>query len=83
LTLSQQVRVPSDLYIGLRRIKHSLDPTHYSASPSVQDMVTVALRRFLKDWENLDNQEEILGELLEQRRIARTKMGEKKDTDVQ
>jgi hypothetical protein len=69
--------------MGLRRIKHSLDPMHHSASPSVQDMVTVAFRRFLKDWDNLDKQEEILEEILEQRRIARTKMGQKKDAEIQ
>jgi hypothetical protein len=81
-TLPQQVRVASELYTEIQRMKHSLDPVHHSASPSVQDIVTVALRRFLQDWDNAEKQSELLNDLLAQRKVARASMGRKKDTKI-
>lgn len=69
------VRVPDDLYETLREIRLPLEQQYQSAAPTIQDMVNVALKRFVKDWEEPDNQAELLSELLEQRKVSRTKMG--------
>ena len=71
------VRVPDDLYETLREIRLPLEQQYQSAAPTIQDMVNVALKRFVKDWEEPDNQAELLSELLEQRKVSRTKMGRK------
>lgn len=69
------VRVPDDLYETLREIRLPLEQQFQSAAPTTQDMVNVALKRFIKDWEEPDKQSELLAELLEHRKLARTKMG--------
>jgi len=75
--LPSTVRVPDDLYETLREIRLPLEQQYQSAAPTIQDMVNVALKRFVKDWEEPDNQAELLSELLEQRKVSRTKMGRK------
>lgn len=77
-TLSSTVRVPGELYETLRQIRLSLESEHQSAAPTVQDMISVALKRFINDWENPDTQSQLLGELLEHRRVARSNMGKKR-----
>jgi hypothetical protein len=76
--LSSTVRVPGELYEALRQIKLSLESKHQSAAPTVQDMISVALKRFINDWENPDKQSQLLGDLLEHRRIARSHMGKRR-----
>lgn len=76
--MSSTVRVPADLYEALRQIKVELESQHQSAAPSVQDMVTVALRRFIDDWNNSEEQNQLLNELLEHRKIARSNMGNRR-----
>ena len=77
LTLSSTVRVPRELYETLREIRLSLESQYQSAAPTVQDMISVALKRFINDWENPDKQSQLLGELLEHRTVARSHMGKK------
>ncbi|MEH2356525.1 hypothetical protein [Nostoc sp.] len=73
--MPQPVRVPDEIYAILQQIKFSLDPEYMKAAPSVQDMVNVALKRFIEDGEHPDSQTQLLNELLEQRQIARSRMG--------
>lgn len=77
-TLPSTVRVPENLYETLRQIHLSLESKHQSAAPTVQDMVSIALKRFINEWNNSDEQNQLLNELLEQRRIARSNMGRRK-----
>jgi hypothetical protein len=77
-TLSSTVRVPGELYETLRQIRLSLERERESAAPTVQDMVSVALKRFINDWENPEKQSQLLGELLQHRRIARSNMGKRR-----
>ena len=76
--MSSTVRVPRELYETLREIRLSLESQYHSAAPTVQDMISVALKRFINDWENPDKQSQLLGELLEHRRVARSNMGKKR-----
>lgn len=69
------VRVPTDIYQTLREIRLSLESQHYSDAPTIQDMVSVALRRLILDWDDSDKQPQLLDELLEHRRAARSRMG--------
>lgn len=73
--MSQQVRIPDEIYTALQSVKFSLDPKYLKAAPSIQDIVTVALKRLIEDWENLDDREQLIEELLEQRENARSRMG--------
>jgi hypothetical protein len=75
LSSSSTVRVPSDLYEALREIKVSLEVKHLSAAPSIQDLVIVALSRFIQDWNNIDERSQILDELLKNRQDSRSRMG--------
>ncbi|MDY6785797.1 MAG: hypothetical protein SW833_25140, partial [Cyanobacteriota bacterium] len=72
------VRVPAELYQKLREIRLSLESEHYSAAPSVQDIVSVAIERFIVDWENSDEKLRLIEELLERRQAARSRMGKRK-----
>jgi hypothetical protein len=49
------VRVPVDLYEDLRQIRLSLESQYYGAAPTMQDLVSVALRHFILDWKNSEN----------------------------
>jgi len=77
LSSSSTVRVPGDLYKSLREIKVSLESQHLSAAPSIQDLVVVALSRFIQDWNNPSEQEKMTGVLLANRKEARSRMGKK------
>ena len=68
------MRVPSEIYEDLRGISHSLGQTHQSGAPSIQDIVKVALTRFLMDWES-EKRDELLEQLLESRQRSRERMG--------
>jgi hypothetical protein len=72
------VRIPQDLYQSLRDIRLTLENEHYSAAPSVQDLVTVAIKRLIADWHNPSIQSELLEDLLEHRKEARGRMGKRK-----
>lgn len=69
------VRVPTELYQKIRKIKLSLEHDHYSAAPSLQDFITVAIQRLVRDWETREQQEVIIQELLRNRQLARSRMG--------
>ncbi len=73
----KNVRVPADLYEMLREIKISLESQYQSAGPTMQDLATIALKRLISQWQNPDEQAEILTELLEQRKLARSRMGKR------
>jgi hypothetical protein len=75
--LPSNIRVPSELYEKLREISISLAGEYQSSAPSIQDIANVALKRFLHEWEAESNsaREAIVAELLESRRLSRSKMG--------
>lgn len=75
------MRLPDDLYAQLQEIKHALDPEHYSAAPTIQDMVTVGVRRLVADWNHADQRTQLVDELLKQRQIARSRMGRRNTED--
>ena len=75
--MSSTVRVPPEIYQNLREIKISLDSEYYSAAPTVQDLVTVAIKRLITDWQNTEKQTQLLEELLEHRQKARSRMGKR------
>jgi len=77
--LPSTVRVPDDIYKTLRQIKIELESQHQSAAPTMQDLVSVALEQFLKDWNDSNTNEELLLVLLEHRKAARSRMGKKKN----
>jgi hypothetical protein len=76
--LSSTVRVPAELYQTLREIRLFLESEHYSAAPSVQDLVSVAIERFIVDWENPEERSKLIEELLDRRQEARSRMGKHK-----
>jgi hypothetical protein len=69
--------VPDELYETLRDIRLPLEKQFQSAAPTTQDIVSIALKQFIKDWDNPDRQSELLSQLLEQRKLSRQKMGRK------
>ena len=75
--MSSTVRVPPEIYQNLREIKISLDSEYYSAAPTVQDLVTIAIKRLITDWQNTEKQTQLLEELLEHRTKARSRMGKR------
>ncbi len=76
--MSLTVRITPEVEKSLRKIKASLDGEYQRAAPSVQDFVTVGLQRLIRDWENPQMQPQLLEELLEHRKKARSKMGNRK-----
>ena len=72
------MRVPVELYEDLRQIRLSLESQYHGAAPTMQDLVSVALRHFILDWKNLENQQQLVEELLLNRREARSRMGKGK-----
>ena len=76
--MPSNVRIPDEIYSALRQIRISLESEHHSAAPAMQDLVSVALKKFLEDYSNLDKKEVLIKKLLEHRRIARSRMGNKK-----
>lgn len=79
--MPHQTRIPSEIYIQLYRIKNSfeqlLTPDQIVDIPSIQDIVNVALKRLINDWQDTEMQKILSEELLEQRRLARSNMGRK------
>jgi len=75
--LPSNIRVPSELYEKLREISISLAGEYQSAAPAIQDVATVALKHFLHEWDASDDvvRRAIVTELLESRRLSRSKMG--------
>jgi hypothetical protein len=78
--LPHQVRIPDEIFSELYKIRESLvDPQYISDAPTYQDMVNVAIKRLISDWQKLDARAHINEQLFEQRQIARSKMGRNKD----
>lgn len=77
LILAQTVRVPKELYKTLKEIRIALEAEYFSAAPSMQDMVSVAIERFINDWQNPEYQSQLLEILLKYRQEARSRMGKK------
>jgi hypothetical protein len=79
--LPHQARIPDEIYADLYAIKHSfeqmLSPYQISDVPSVQDIVNVALKRLIKDWQDSDKHNLLFNQLLEQRKVARSNMGKR------
>jgi hypothetical protein len=73
----KSIRVSDDLYEAMREIKLSLESQYQSAAPSIQDLVTVALKGFIENWQDSAEQPRLLAALLNQRKVARSKMGRK------
>lgn len=85
--MPHQARIPDEIYAQLYTLRHSLEqmlaPNRISDAPSVQDIVNVALKRLIRDWQDPEQQILLRNELLEQRRVARSNMGRKKSEDSQ
>ena len=79
--MAPTVRVPTELYETLRQFKLSLESQYGGAAPTVQDMISVAIQRFIFDWNNPDIQTKLFQELLEHRQAARSRMGRKRTHD--
>lgn len=79
--MATTARIPEDIYKALQKIRISLEGEYYSAAPSMQDLVNIALLRFLEDWQDSEKQEKILEVLLECRTRARSKMGKRSSVD--
>ncbi|MEG3438296.1 hypothetical protein V0288_14295 [Pannus brasiliensis CCIBt3594] len=75
--MSSTIRIPPDIHQSLQEIRLSLESRHFSAAPTLQDIVSVALKRFIQDWNNSGEQEQILETLLQHRQEARSRMGKK------
>ncbi|MBH8566797.1 hypothetical protein I8748_32400 [Nostoc sp. CENA67] len=84
--MPHQARIPDEIYAQLYTIRHSceqmLAPNRTSDAPSLQDIVNVALKRLIKDWQDENKQNLLQEELLEQRRTARSNMGRRKSEDT-
>jgi len=80
-TLAATARIPEDIYKALRAIRISLEGEYYSAAPSMQDLVNIALLRLLEDWQDEEEQKKILEALLQYRSIARSRMGKRSSVD--
>jgi len=76
--LASTIRVPTEIYEALRKIRVSLERKYQSAAPAMQDLVTVALQNFMNDWKDTDKREQLLDQLLENRKMARANMGKPK-----
>lgn len=70
--------MPDELYDKLYQIKASLESEYQSDAPTLQDLVSVAIEKFCEEWDDPNLQAELLEELLESRREARSRMGKRK-----
>jgi hypothetical protein len=70
--------MPDELYDKLYQIKVSLESEYQSDAPTLQDLVSVAIEKFCEDWEDSDRRSELLEQLLQSRREARSRMGKRK-----
>ena len=69
------IRVPDDIYTCLRHVRISLEGQYEKDAPTFQDFALVALKRLLSEWEQPNQREQILLELLDSRKNARSRMG--------
>ncbi len=76
--MASTVRIPTDIYEQLQEIHVGLKAEHYSAAPTIQDLVSVAVKKLIIDWNDDLLQPQLLEELLEHRKDARTRMGKRK-----
>lgn len=76
--MASTVRIPTAIYEQLREINVVLESEHQSAAPTIQDLVSVAVKRLIIDWNDDCLQPQLLEELLEHRKDARTRMGQRK-----
>lgn len=67
-------RIPDDLHQQLQIIRAELLREFGSEAPVLQDMVNVALTKFIESWQTAERQE-ILKALLDSREKARSRMG--------
>jgi predicted DNA-binding protein len=81
--LSRNIRIPDELYNKLYQIKVSLQDQYQTDAPSLQDLVSVAIEKLCEEWEDPNLQAELLEELLESRREARSRMGKRKINQTQ
>jgi len=81
--LSRNIRIPNELYDRLYQIKVSLEGQHQSDAPTLQDMVSVAIRKFCEECDDPNSQAELLEELLKSRQEARSRMGKRKSNQTQ
>lgn len=81
--MSSTVRIPGDIYETLRQIKIELESQHQSAAPTMQDLISVALERFIKDLEDPEIKKKLIPELLKHRKIARSRMGKRKSDSTE
>lgn len=80
--MPRQARIPDEIYAELHKVKQSFEqsfaPNQTSDVPSLQDMVNVALKRLIRDWQDPQQKKVLSNELLKQRNVSRSKMGRKK-----
>ncbi|MFM7447214.1 MAG: hypothetical protein ACKO24_01285 [Leptolyngbyaceae cyanobacterium] len=69
-------RIPDDLHQQLQVIRAELLRKLGSEAPALQDMVNVAVTRFIESWQTAERQA-ILEALLESREKARSRMGQR------
>jgi hypothetical protein len=69
-------RIPDDLHQQLQVIRAELLREFGSEAPVLQDMVNVAISKFIESWQTADRQK-ILEALLESREKARSRMGQR------
>lgn len=79
--MASTVRIPTDIYEQLQEIHVALKAEHYSAAPTIQDLVSVAVKRLIVDWNDDRLQPQLLEELLKHRKDARARMGRGKNKD--
>lgn len=69
-------RIPDDLHKQLQVIRAELLRELGSEAPALQDMVNVAVTRFIESWQTAERQA-VLEALLESREKARSRMGQR------
>ena len=69
-------RIPDDLHQQLQVIRAELLREFGSEAPALQDMVNVAVTRFMESWQTAERQA-ILEALRESREKARSRMGQR------
>lgn len=69
-------RIPDDLHQQIQVIRAELLRELGSEAPALQDIVNVAIARFIERWQTVERQE-ILEALLESREKARSRMGQR------
>lgn len=69
-------RIPDDLHQQLQVIRAELLREFGSEAPVLQDMVNVAIKKFIESWQTADRQKN-LEALLESREKARSRMGQR------